>query len=76
MCFGIVERNALMSAKIETLTIELPPGTTKRLEEIGFHHDVAARCLVTALVCHGLETVEKCREMRVSLGDYLARIIN
>jgi hypothetical protein len=62
--------------EIEKLTVELPPGTLKRLEEIGFHHDVAARRLVTALVCCGLETVEKCRETRVSLGDYLARIIN
>jgi hypothetical protein len=47
----------------ELVTVEVEEGTTRRLEMLGFPHDVPGRDVLRFLVEQGLEVLEKHRRV-------------
>jgi hypothetical protein len=47
---------------MELLTVEVPRGTRRRLEMLGFPHDVTGRDVIRFLIEQGLAVLEKHRK--------------
>ena len=58
----------------ELITVEVSPGTLKRLQTIAFRYDLEAPPVATALIMRGLEILETVRAK--NLKSWATRVIN